>query len=124
MSLFLLYMPRNTLPVSNMLIYWSEVVPFSVTPDSTVEATVDILPLAIFVNSRVMPSVMPPAVSAAPKAMEHNISHTVVIIPDMPRVATSSANIPLSEANCVGPYTICIMAANLSPLAISAMFSG
>ena len=83
--------------------YWSEVAVLSVTPVNAVEATAETLPRATLVNRRVMPSVMPPAVSVAPKHIAHKISHTVLIMPPMPRVATSSVSISFDVAILVEP---------------------
>ena len=83
--------------------YWSAVATFRNNPENTVDETnVSRLRTKRTKTEVMLPSI-PPAVMAPPKHMAHNISHTVFIIPAMPRVATSSVSDSLDVVRLVLP---------------------
>ena len=81
----------NMFPVRMMLMYWSAVARLRNIPEPTVDATT----LTVFfmnrTNTEVMLPSIPLAVIAPPKHMAQMMSHTVLSMPAMPRVATSSS---------------------------------
>jgi hypothetical protein len=80
----------NILPVRIIEIYWSAVARLKNKPDITVEATT---PTVLFIKRRNTDIILfniPLAIIEPPKHMAHSISHTVFIMPDMPRVEINS----------------------------------
>ena len=83
--------------------YWSAVARLRKSPEHTVDATVLTRFLMKRTKTDVMLPSMPPAVMAPPKHMAQRMSHTVFIMPAMPRVATSSVSMGLSVWRLVLP---------------------
>ena len=83
--------------------YWSAVARFKKSPEATVDVTI----LKVFFMKRTKTDVilpnMPLAVMAPPKHMAQRMSHTVFIMPPIPRVATSSVSMALSVCRLVLP---------------------
>ena len=75
-------------------------------PTPTVEATSENVLCVIRMNMRMILSIIPAALIEAPSVMAQNISQIVLIIPDMPRVATRSFNAGTPVSIDVLPYTI------------------
>ena len=90
-------------PVRIIEIYWSAVARFRNKPEATVAATVLASLCVKRTNIRVMLPNMPQAVMAPPRHMAQRISHTVSIIPPIPRVAISSVNAGVEACNDVLP---------------------
>ena len=90
-------------PVRIIEIYWSAVARFRNKPEATVAATVLASLCVKRTNIRVMLPNMPQAVIAPPRHMAQRISHTVSIIPPIPRVAINSVNAGVEACRDVLP---------------------
>ena len=86
--------------------YWSAVVRFSNKPEQTVELTSEKVDFIILRKIDVMLSIMPLAVMAPPKHIAQRISHIVLSIPDIPRVAIKSFTKALPDSRFVLPVII------------------
>ena len=93
--------------------YWSAMATLSITPVVAVDATSDVRPFTMWMNSRVMPPTIPLAAIVPPKHMAQMMSQMVSVMPAMPRVDTSSVSIWFDVLSVVSPYTLIIAALNI-----------
>ena len=84
-------------------IYWSAVQRLKKIPDPSVEATAEKVRRTNFRKTAVSEPSMPLPVITPPKHMAQMMSHTVLSMPAMPRVATSSSSCGLPVSSAVGP---------------------
>ena len=87
------YISRNIFPVRMMEMYWSAVTMLNKIPEPTVDATRLKVRRTKLRNTREIPAKKPLADITPPKHIAQSISHIVLNIPLIPRVATSSSSI-------------------------------
>ena len=97
------YSSRNRRPERMIEMYWSAVQRLKKMPAPTVEATAEKARCTKRRKSSVSERSMPLPVITPPKHMAQMMSHTVLSMPAMPRVATSSSSCGEPVASDVGP---------------------